>query len=116
MINFITKKNNKTIKNKTMKNKIINMKLQYIISILFVILLLTGCADVSPHVQGCITSSSYGFFGGVWHGFVLPISWLGSLLMDDVAIYAYNNNGGWYDFGFAIGAYLISRITILYSK
>ena len=23
--------------------------------------------------------------------------------MDDVAVYAYNNNGAWYDFGFLLG-------------
>jgi hypothetical protein len=27
-----------------------------------------------------------------------------SLFMDDVAMYAVNNTGGWYDFGFVLGA------------
>jgi hypothetical protein len=28
---------------------------------------------------------------------------IGSLIWDDVAVYATNNNGGWYDFGFVGG-------------
>jgi hypothetical protein len=27
-----------------------------------------------------------------------------SLFLDDVALYAINNNGSWYDFGFVLGA------------
>ena len=69
---------------------------------------LTGCADVvnyeiffNPHV--------YGFWGGLWHGIVLPFSWISSLIFDDIAVYAVSNNGGWYDFGFMIGVYLVYR-------
>jgi hypothetical protein len=46
---------------------------------------------------------SVGFWYGLWHGFILPISWICSLFMDEVAIYAVYNNGGWYDFGFVLG-------------
>lgn len=84
-----------------MKN--LGTKLSYTIYILLVAFLFTGCADVSPHVETCITSDPYGFWGGLWHGMILPFSWIGSLFSDDIAIYAYNNNGGWYDFGFVLG-------------
>ena len=73
-----------------------------------VFLSLTSCADVSPHVQDCITSSPYGFLGGLWHGIVAPISFIGSLFFDDIAFYAYNNNGGWYNFGFVLGAGILT--------
>ncbi len=56
--------------------------------------LFTACADVSPHVADCVTSDSYGFWGGLWHGMIAPFSLIGSLFSDDIAIYAYNNNGG----------------------
>ena len=59
-----------------------------------------GC---KPHVADCITSNPYGFWSGLWHGMVVHFSWIGSLFSDDIAIYAYNNNGGWYDFGFVLG-------------
>ena len=73
-----------------------------------VFLSLTSCADVSPHVQDCITSSPYGFLGGLWHGIIAPISFIGSLFSDSIAFYAYNNNGGWYNFGFVLGAGILT--------
>lgn len=44
-----------------------------------------------------------GFFDGLWHGVISPITFIVSLYDDDVAIYEANNRGGWYDFGFLIG-------------
>jgi len=84
-----------------MKN--LTKKLSYAIYIVLVAFIFTGCADVSPHVETCVTSNPYGFWSGLWHGMILPFSWIGSLFSDDIAIYAYNNNGGWYDFGFMLG-------------
>lgn len=71
-------------------------------------LLLTSCADVSPHIKDCITSSPYGFWSGLWHGFIAPFSFIGSLFCDDIAFYAYNNNGNWYNFGFVLGAGILT--------
>jgi len=44
-----------------------------------------------------------GFFAGLWHGIISPITFIVSLFHDGVAIYEVNNSGGWYDFGFLIG-------------
>ena len=44
-----------------------------------------------------------GFLWGVWHGFVFPWAWIGSLFDPDIAVYAVPNKGGWYDFGFFLG-------------
>jgi len=74
-----------------------------ILFLLALILLFPSCADVSSHVSDCVTSDPYGFWGGLWHGMIVPFSWIGSLFSDNIAIYAYNNNGGWYDFGFVLG-------------
>lgn len=70
----------------------------------FLTLLLTSCADVS-HVQDCLpeTEHTYGFWGGLWHGIIAPFAFIGELFTDDIAVYAHNNNGGWYDFGFLLG-------------
>jgi len=43
-----------------------------------------------------------GFFGGLWHGLIAPIAFVGSLFTD-VRMYAFPNSGGWYDFGFLLG-------------
>jgi hypothetical protein len=71
----------------------------------------TGCADVS-HVQQCLPPSehTYGFWGGVWHGMITTPSFIGSLFSDDIAVYAVNNNGGWYNFGFVGGLFFIIRM------
>ena len=68
-----------------------------LITILFI-----GCAD-STSIQECITTSPYGFWSGLWHGFITPITFIGSLFIDNVAVYGVNNSGGWYDFGFLLG-------------
>ena len=44
-----------------------------------------------------------GFWFGLWHGFILPVAWVGSLFSDTIALYAVPNNGGWYDFGYFLG-------------
>ena len=67
-----------------------------------ILILFIGCADVTP-IEECIVNTPYGFWGGLWHGIVAPFAWIGSLFSDDIAIYAVNNNGGWYDFGFILG-------------
>lgn len=44
-----------------------------------------------------------GFFSGLLHGLLILFSFIGSLFTD-VRIYAFPNSGGWYDFGYVIGA------------
>ena len=79
------------------------IKIIYVASIIILSLLLTSCAEVSPNVKSVITEDCYGFWGGLWHGIIIPFSWVGSVFSEDISIYAYNNNGAWYDFGFVIG-------------
>lgn len=75
------------------------------------ILSVTGCADVS-HVQECLdtTEHTYGLWGGVWHGMISQFSFIGRLFSDDIAIYAVNNNGAWYDFGFVGGLGIMVKL------
>jgi hypothetical protein len=44
-----------------------------------------------------------GFWSGLFHGFTIVFSLIGSLFTD-VRIYAFPNSGGWYDFGYVMGA------------
>ena len=44
-----------------------------------------------------------GFWAGLWHGIISPITFLVSLFSPNVRIYETNNRGRWYDFGFIIG-------------
>lgn len=68
-----------------------------------IILMLSSCAEVTP-IDPSVTAEPYGFFSGLWHGIIAPFSFFGSLFSEDIAMYAVNNNGGWYDFGFVLGA------------
>jgi hypothetical protein len=80
------------------KNKIISVAL-----FAFVVLFISSCADVT-NINECVKDEPYGFWSGLWHGFISPWSFIGSLIWDDIALYAVNNNGGWYDFGFVLGS------------
>ena len=76
----------------------------------FTLLIMTGCADVS-HIQYLDpTEHTYGFWGGTWHGMITFPSFIGSLIWDDVAVYAVENNGAWYNFGFVGGFFLMLKI------
>jgi len=48
-----------------------------------------------------------GFWAGLWHGFIIVITFVIGLFADSVQIYARNNTGGWYDFGFVLGAIIM---------
>ncbi|MCC6549007.1 MAG: hypothetical protein IT279_02940 [Ignavibacteriaceae bacterium] len=67
------------------------------------LLFLSGCAP-TPDISECLPAEQYGFWGGLWHGIIAPASFILSLFFEDIAMYAVNNNGGWYDFGFVLGA------------
>lgn len=71
--------------------------------VLSLMLILSGCADVETSTVECLKGHEYGFWGGLWHGVIAPFAFIGSLIWDDIAVYAVNNNGGWYDLGFLIG-------------
>lgn len=81
-----------------MKNRTLSL-----ISIVLLVIVFSGCAE-SVAIDECVTDDSYGFLGGLWHGIIAPFSFVCSIFLDNVAMYAVNNTGGWYDFGFVIGA------------
>ncbi len=78
------------------------MKTKHLLFLIVSLVIFSGCAD-AQNVESCVIEEPYGFFSGIWHGLIMPISFFISLFDQDVAIYAVNNNGGWYDFGFWLG-------------
>jgi len=66
------------------------------------LLLLAACARAAPEAVEHAENTP-NFLHGLWHGFIFPFSWIGSLFRPDIAVYAVPNNGGWYDFGFFLG-------------
>jgi hypothetical protein len=80
-------------------------KLWILLVLSVIVFSLTGCADVTVVPQAVVANSHiYGFWGGLWHGMILPFAWVGQLFSDNIAMYAIANNGGWYNFGFFLGA------------
>ena len=68
--------------------------------------LLAACAaGVNPEVGVAPPDGTMaGFWLGVWHGVIAPVTFVISLFSDNVSLYEVHNNGNWYDFGFVLGA------------
>lgn len=78
------------------------MKKAYFAALLLLLFVLPSCADKTEVVVESVTHI-YGFWAGLWHGLIAPFDFIGSLIWDDVTMYAEANNGHWYAFGFLIG-------------
>ena len=74
-----------------------------ILCVVLCLFLLSGCANSEP-VTACLKGHTYGFWGGLWHGIIAPIDLAIMLFRSDITVYAQNNNGIWYAFGFVIGS------------
>lgn len=60
---------------------------------------LTGCA---PGDGTNTADHPAGFFWGIWHGWIAPISLIVCIFNPDIRVYESNNTGWWYDLGFYI--------------
>jgi hypothetical protein len=82
------------------------MKKMLVLGLLaLMLILLAGCA-AGPNNQvgsGNEEGEVAGFWLGLWHGIIAPITFVISLFNDNVSIYEIHNNGGWYNFGFILG-------------
>ena len=85
-----------------MKRSLIFNGIGIFIAILAVTFLLSGCAN--KEVITCLKGHTYGFWGGLWHGIISPIDLIAMLFRSDVSVFATNNNGAWYAFGFVLGS------------
>ena len=65
--------------------------------LMLVVLLVSGCV---PGDGKADAENTAGFFWGIWHGWVAPISLIISLFNRDIRIYEIYNSGWWYDFGY----------------
>ena len=70
-----------------------------------VMLLLSACAAGANPETGVAAADGdvAGFWLGLWHGVIAPITFIISLFSDTVYIYEVHNNGNWYNFGFMFG-------------
>ncbi|WP_425446754.1 hypothetical protein [Dethiothermospora halolimnae] len=74
-----------------------------IIILLFILLLLAvGISGCVPGDGSYTGSDPAGFFSGIWHGWIAPITLVISIFKSNISIYEPINTGFFYDFGFYI--------------
>jgi len=66
-------------------------------------IVLSSCAAKVHQVKIDDNTHICGFWLGLWHGVISPITFVISLFSDTVTVWDVNNNGGWYTFGFLLG-------------
>jgi hypothetical protein len=68
---------------------------------------LAGCAAGPNALSSAAGPHAAGFSLSLWHGLIIPITFLISLFTPKVSIYEVVNNGNWYDFGFIVGVSMV---------
>ncbi len=83
------------------------MKIVSILGILLVLIFVfSSCVagpnelEKKPNNEGKIA----GFWKGLWHGLIAPITFIISIFTKTVRLYEVHNSGFWYNFGFVLGA------------
>ncbi len=87
-------------------NQLMNRKTSLIFLFIILIAGFAGCV-AGPNVSVDIPSPDgqvAGFISGLWQGFIAPVTFIISLFTEKVSLYEVHNSGGWYDFGFVLGA------------
>ena len=84
-------------------------KTTILIILMSIMVLLSACAAGpnelrnTPDEDGDVA----GFWTGLWHGLISPFTFIVSLFSKSVYVFEVHNNGGWYTFGFLMGASMI---------
>ncbi len=77
--------------------------------VLLVLFVIAGCAPATNELVAPRTETSHtaGFWLGLWHGIIAPVTFVISLFTRSVEMYEVRNNGGWYNLGFLVGISII---------
>jgi len=81
-------------------------KFTFVIILISIMVLLSACAAGPNELRNTPDEDGEvaGFWKGIWHGLISPITFVISLFSKSVYVYEVHNNGGWYNFGFLMGA------------
>lgn len=90
----------------------------FLLLIMLAVFLLASCAPGPNRLSKTADDEGRvaGFWLGLWHGLIAPITFIVSLFSDKVSLYEVHNSGGWYNFGFVLGAGLFLSGGILGHK
>ena len=78
------------------EGKNMNKKFIYLL-LLIALITFAGCV---PGDGKHTAAEPAGFFWGIWHGWLAPISLIWGIFNPDIRVYEPQNTGWWYDFGF----------------
>jgi hypothetical protein len=67
-----------------------------------IVLMIVGITGCFPGGSTYSAQEPAGFFSGVWHGWIAPVSLIVGFFKSDIRIYEPVNTGWWYDLGFYI--------------
>jgi len=88
------------------------------LAIIYVTLLIAGSYfyGFPDPVTTIVTDPDLGFWAGLFHGIISPISFIVSLFNDTATVYSSSNSGGWYNFGYLSGVGMSSAGGITIQK
>lgn len=76
------------------------MKKQNLKNIILLMVILLIAASCMPGAGSNAIDNPAGFFRGIWHGWIAPISLIFGFFDPHISIYETYNTGWWYDLGF----------------
>ncbi len=81
-------------------------KIVFVLILVSLVLVLSACAAGPNQLRNTPDEDGEvaGFWRGLWHGLIAPFAFIFSLFSKSVYVFEVHNNGGWYTFGFLLGA------------
>jgi hypothetical protein len=74
-------------------------KIIRVVLVVMTLAFLSSCAGANT----AESDDGAGFWRGLAHGLIAPITFVVAIFDDDVEMYEVHTNGGWYNFGFLFG-------------
>jgi hypothetical protein len=74
-------------------------------ALVLAVLCLAACVPGANELRGTAPEGGKpaGFWKGLWHGMIAPVTFIVSLFNKAVNVYEGRNSGNWYNFGFILG-------------
>lgn len=78
------------------------MKLRNFLMIAMLVMVMTLLSGCIPGDGANNAEHTAGFFMGIWHGWIAPISLILGIFNPEIRLYETYNSGWWYDFGYYV--------------